>query len=404
MQGLAKARALAARGHAQAMLPPHERPDVRRSARSDSRAATREIVARASKEAPQLLAACSSAAAMWAANAATVSPSIDTADGRVHFTPANLDEHFHRSIEAPATTRVLRAIFADARISRCTIRCPPRRSSATRAPRTISASLPSRGRASSSSSTAAPRYDTAAAAPQNFPARQTREASAAIARRHGLDAERTVFAQQNPEAIDAGVFHNDVIAVGYGRRCCLSRARVASAGFRAGELRAGDRRGLHADRRCAAEVSWTTPSGAISSTASCCRARDGGSCSSPRPSAARTPASPRISTRSSRRRTDRGIARVRLAAEHAQRRRSGVPAPRRRADGGRARGDRRARIPRRRARRRARRMDPASTIATGSRRTTSAIRRSLDESRRALDELTAILRLPAVYSFQLVPS
>ena len=52
---------------------------------------------------------------MWAANAATVSPSVDTADGRVHFTPANLTSQFHRSIEAPATTRVLRAIFADAR-------------------------------------------------------------------------------------------------------------------------------------------------------------------------------------------------------------------------------------------------------------------------------------------------
>ena len=50
---------------------------------------------------------------MWVANAATVSPSADTADGRVHFTPANLVSHFHRSIEAPTTTRVLRAIFAD---------------------------------------------------------------------------------------------------------------------------------------------------------------------------------------------------------------------------------------------------------------------------------------------------
>jgi succinylarginine dihydrolase len=50
--------------------------------------------------------------------------------------------------------------------------------------------------------------------PKKFPARQTFEASAAIARLHGLDPSRVVFAQQNPDAIDAGVFHNDVAGVG----------------------------------------------------------------------------------------------------------------------------------------------------------------------------------------------
>ncbi|MGH8799541.1 MAG: N-succinylarginine dihydrolase, partial [Casimicrobiaceae bacterium] len=59
-------------------------------------------------------------------------------------------------------------------------------------------------------------YDPRATAPQRFPARQTREASEAIARRHGLEPSRTLFAQQHPAAIDAGVFHNDVIAVGNG--------------------------------------------------------------------------------------------------------------------------------------------------------------------------------------------
>src|SRR6476646_11949435 len=57
--------------------------------------------------------ACSSAAAMWGANAATISARADCGDGRVHFTPANLVTHFHRALEAPVTTRVLRAIFAD---------------------------------------------------------------------------------------------------------------------------------------------------------------------------------------------------------------------------------------------------------------------------------------------------
>ena len=54
-------------------------------------------------------------------------------------------------------------------------------------------------------------------APHRFPARQTREASEAIARRHALDPARTLHVQQHPDAIDAGVFHNDVIAVGQAR-------------------------------------------------------------------------------------------------------------------------------------------------------------------------------------------
>src|SRR5690606_22062233 len=46
--------------------------------------------------------------------------------------------------------------------------------------------------------------------------RQPREASAAIARRHGLDPERTLFVQQSEAAIAAGAFHNDVVAVANG--------------------------------------------------------------------------------------------------------------------------------------------------------------------------------------------
>jgi succinylarginine dihydrolase len=46
-----------------------------------------------------------------------------------------------------------------------------------------------------------------------FPARQHIEASRAIARLHQLDPERVIFAQQSEEAIAAGAFHNDVVAV-----------------------------------------------------------------------------------------------------------------------------------------------------------------------------------------------
>ena len=218
LQGLAKMKALADAGYAQAVLPPHERPAVgvlrALGFAADSDAG---IIARAAREAPKLLAACSSAAAMWVANAATVSPSRDTADGRVHFTPANLVSHFHRALETPTTTRVLRAIFNDEDKFAVHESLPP------------AAQFGDEGAANQmrfAGDAAAPgvalfiygraALDAAAVTPQRYPARQTREASEAVARRHGLDPSRTLFAQQNPAAIDAGAFHNDVVAVANG--------------------------------------------------------------------------------------------------------------------------------------------------------------------------------------------
>src|SRR4029077_20622854 len=102
-------------GLKQAVLPPHERPDLLTLKRLGFTGSDAQVLERVRREAPMLLASCSSASAMWAANAATVSPSADTADGRVHFTPANLITQFHRSIEARTTGTILRAIFADER-------------------------------------------------------------------------------------------------------------------------------------------------------------------------------------------------------------------------------------------------------------------------------------------------
>ena len=228
LQGLAKMQALADRGFAQAVLPPHERPDVSALRAIGFSGDDTQVLSAAARSAPQLLAACSSAAAMWVANAATVSPSADTADRRVHFTPANLVSHFHRSLEAPTTTRVLRAIFADDRQFAVHDALPAvpqfgdegaanhtRFAAAADAP---GVELFVYGRAG---------FDTAAHAPRRFPARQTREASEAVARRHALAPERTLYAQQHPDAIDAGVFHNDVVAVGSGSVLfCHERAFV----------------------------------------------------------------------------------------------------------------------------------------------------------------------------------
>ena len=219
LQGLAKMRAIASRGYPQAVLPPHERPHLPTLRALGFAGSDAEVLARVARDAPSLLSATSSAAAMWTANAATVSPSADTADGRVHFTPANLASLLHRSIEATTTTRVLRAIFADTR--RFVVHDPLPAAAQTgdegAANHTRFAGpgeldpgveLFVHGRSA---------YDLDAPVPRRYPARQTREACEAIARRHGLDPARTVHAQQHPDAIDAGVFHNDVIAVGQGR-------------------------------------------------------------------------------------------------------------------------------------------------------------------------------------------
>jgi len=214
LQGLAKMKALAERGFRQGVLPPQERPDIAALRRLGFSGADSDVLRAAARSTPQLLPQVGSASCMWAANAATVSPSADTRDGRVHFTPANLNSKFHRSIEHPTTARILQAIFPAGRhfahhtaLPDCALFGDEGGANHTRLCAEYDAAgveLFVYGRAMSGNGPA----------PHRFPARQTREASEAVARLHGLASGRTVFALQNPTAIDAGVFHNDVIAVG----------------------------------------------------------------------------------------------------------------------------------------------------------------------------------------------
>ena len=215
LQGLAKMKALADRGLLQGVLPPQERPHMPTLRRLGYSGHEGQVLAQVSKEAPELLSAVSSASSMWTANAATVSPAADTADHRVHFTPANLASSFHRSLEAHETGRILRSIFTDEAWFAHHAPLPS-------VPQFGDEGAANHTRLCASHGNAGVElfvygqmaFDSRAAAPKRFPARQTLEASRAIARLHGLKPGRVVFAQQNPEAIDAGVFHNDVIAVG----------------------------------------------------------------------------------------------------------------------------------------------------------------------------------------------
>ena len=98
-------------GLKQGVLIPQERPDIATLRQLGFSGTDCAVIAKAHKTAPHLLAVCYSASSMWAANAATVSPSSDTQDGRVHFTPANLKSMFHRSIEQGSTSKLLKAVF-----------------------------------------------------------------------------------------------------------------------------------------------------------------------------------------------------------------------------------------------------------------------------------------------------
>jgi succinylarginine dihydrolase len=212
-QGLDKMRALAGLGLAQGVLAPQERPHLPTLRRLGFTGSDAEILQSARRRAPALLAAASSASAMWTANAATVSPSADCEDGLVHFTPANLCANLHRMIEATTTSRVLRAVFADSRYF------------SHHAPLPATPALGDEGAANhtrlcSDYADAGlelfvyGRGSAVEPAPQKFPARQTRLAAEAVARLHGLREAHTHFTQQRPSVIDQGVFHNDVIAVG----------------------------------------------------------------------------------------------------------------------------------------------------------------------------------------------
>ena len=214
-QGLAKMKLLAELGVKQAILPPQPRPDLEFLRRLGFTGTDAQVIERAAADAPQMLATAYSASSMWAANAATVSPSFDTGDHRVHITPANLISQQHRSLETKTTWQNLRHVFGDEKhfavhepfpsASHLSDEGAANHTRLCRAHGEPGIEIFTYGRVASA---------TSAATPLRQPAGRTREACETIARLHGLGSRQTIFVQQSPDAINAGVFHNDVIAVG----------------------------------------------------------------------------------------------------------------------------------------------------------------------------------------------
>jgi succinylarginine dihydrolase len=215
LQGLEKMKGLADLGFKQGVLPPQDRPCIASLRQLGFSGDDVNVLRQAAKTAPHLLTAVSSAASMWVANAATVSPSADTADGKVHFTVANLNSKFHRSIEAQTTSNTLNAIFADTEHFTHHHALPQQSIMSDEGAANHNRLCRDYGEPGVEVFVYG-RQAYGGAAPTKYPARQTREASEAVARLHQLDQEKTVFVQQNPSVIDQGVFHNDVISVSNG--------------------------------------------------------------------------------------------------------------------------------------------------------------------------------------------
>jgi succinylarginine dihydrolase len=112
LQGLQKMKFVRDLGIEQCVLPPLPRPDLRLLRSIGFTGSDTDVIERAYRCDPVLLAVCYSASNMWTANAATVSPASDCEDQRLHMTPANLFSNLHRSLEGPATTGILRSIFS----------------------------------------------------------------------------------------------------------------------------------------------------------------------------------------------------------------------------------------------------------------------------------------------------
>ncbi|WP_367187522.1 N-succinylarginine dihydrolase [Henriciella sp.] len=211
VQGLEKMRMLIRAGLTQGVLPPLPRPNFDLLAAAGFGGSDAEIVELAGKKAPKLLKAAYSASSMWAANAATVSPSGDTSDSRLHLTAANLSTMLHRSTEHPDMTAALVSIFADEDRFAVHGALPAHPDFADEGAANHVRLCAEHG---------APGVELfvfgrdAGESAVGFPARQTRLASESIARAHGLRDSRTLFVRQSRTAIEAGAFHNDVVCVG----------------------------------------------------------------------------------------------------------------------------------------------------------------------------------------------
>lgn len=212
LQSLEKIKFLAQLGIREAIIPPQIRPELEAIKALGHKGPRNEVLKKIYEQDPKLFKSIFSSAFMWTANAGTVSPSSDTSDNKLHITTANLQTNFHRLIEAQYTFKYFRQVFATNDFK---LHSPLRSSMADEGAANHTRFCEGYGMPGLEFfvygySNTKP----LGSLPSKHPARQSLEAFEEIIKNHELNSEATVLAQQLPEAIDAGVFHNDVISTG----------------------------------------------------------------------------------------------------------------------------------------------------------------------------------------------
>ena len=216
LQGLKKAKILINAGLNQGLFLPHERPFISGLKKLGFSGDNETILKSAYEYSKVLLSNFSSASSMWAANAATISPSPDTKDGKVHITPANLNTMFHRSLESDFTYTQCKLIFSDT----CFVVHKPALSISGYGDEgaanhlRISKTHEDKGfeifvfGESGFKEEAFAEYQKT-----SFIKRQALEVSKSVALSHKLDRNNVFYLQQHPRAIDKGSFHNDIVSL-----------------------------------------------------------------------------------------------------------------------------------------------------------------------------------------------
>ena len=208
LQGLDKMRLIMEQGIPQGFFLPHERPHLRTLRALGFGGTDEEVINQAAKQNPALLKNVYSASSMWAANAATFSPSIDSYDQNIHITPANLNSMFHRSIEHEFTKTQLELMFGGV----AQVHNPIKNISVygdEGAANHLRVSAQHLMQGFQIFVYGSPAFESH----QGIIARQAEEISHAVSTQHQLDPERVLFLKQNEQAIHSGSFHNDIVSL-----------------------------------------------------------------------------------------------------------------------------------------------------------------------------------------------
>lgn len=226
LEGLAKAKLVSELGIPQFVWLPPQRPNLKLLQSFGFRGSVHEQIKEAFMTAPRVLSAAFSSAFMWAANSATVTPAVDSLDNRYHFTPANLVSSLHRFNEAMERKSDLEntfSIFDFHQHHDPLPYCVSLRDEGAANHMRLSDPIGEMGfnifvygeDDSPQAGTHSAQSEEGRQAFKKFLPRQTKLASATIARHHRLNPDTTFFLKQHPAAIEAGVFHNDVIATSH---------------------------------------------------------------------------------------------------------------------------------------------------------------------------------------------